>query len=294
MYIKVTKAPVKITTGTSTFWSPNGLLPYLVAEDGKKYAGFRDISTFLASKDYVVAKSDGAFDDSYVTVLRQNLLPYFLYNQWCPQNLDISRSLYANRIPFPFNFVSPKQYWRKTDRMIKHLYGFSLEDPVDRHDYAEMALKGKQTLNELEERLQTQDWATGREASILDVHIYSFVALILHNSMPNNSLQAHVQQCPSLCRYVQKVTKLYFENDGFQSEKKDAAGKESEKKYTGQDDDDDPKARRRRYIVSSLVATISMISYAIFKGILHVSQNHQSGFNQEVCGEKRRSFVLYS
>lgn len=275
MYIKITKAPVTVKTDSSTFWSPNGLLPYLVA-DGKKYAGFKNIATYLASQDFVLNKANngGDFEDSYVTVLRQNLYPYFMYNQWCPQNIDHSRTLYAKRIPFPFNFISPKDYFRRTDRLVQNLYRFSLEDAVDKHDISEMALKAKQVLNELEERLNTQDWAAGKEPTILDVHVYAFAALALHNSLPNNALQSHIQQCPSLVKYVQRITKLFFAHEGFNTQEPQSGTQKEqpEKKfYTGQEDDDDPKDRRRRYIISSLVATISMISFAIFKGILHVS-----------------------
>lgn len=247
------------------------MLPYLVTEDGKKIAGFRDIISYLSIQDFTIAKSDRDFDDGYATVLRQNLLPYFLYTQWCNQSLDHSRALYATRIPFPFNFISPKQYVRKTDRMIQNMYGFSLEDPLDKQDFGEMAVKAKQVLNELEDRLKQNNWVSGKEPSLLDVHAYAFLALILNNPLPNNSLQTYVQQCPSLIKYVQRVTKQYFENDGFTSQGVDAKKKQERKTYTGQEDqDEDPKDRRNRYILSGLVATLSMISYALFKGILHV------------------------
>jgi len=273
LYIKLTRAPVNIRTGSSTFWSPSGLLPYLTA-DGRKYAGFKDIQTYLISQGYEISKSNQDFDDNYIAVLRQNLYPYFLYNQWCPQNIDHSRTLYAVRIPFPFNFITPKHYYRKAERMIQSLCNFSLEDNVQKHDFAEMALKAKKVLNELEERLKFQEWAAGKEPGLLDVHVYAFVAVILYNSLPNNALQAHVQQCPSLAKYVQKVTKKFFENDGFMSEKKDLPRVNTEDKT--QEEDDDPKERRKRYILSGLVATISMISYALFKGILHISYDDES------------------
>lgn len=272
IYVKLTNAPVKITTGTSTFWSPNGLFPYLVTGDGKKFAGFRDIISCLIQQNYIIPRTDRDFDDSYIAVLQQNLLPYFMYTQWCNTSIDHSRSLYATRIPFPLNFIAPKQYVRKTEKMLNNLYGFSLEDSIEKQDFAEMAVKAKQVLNELEERLKETLWASGKDPSLLDVHVYPFVALIYNNPLPNNTLQSHVQQCPNLIKYVKRITKKYFENEEYMTEKKNLTKNENEKKtYNGQEEEDDPKGKQKRYIVSGLVATISMISYALFKGILHVS-----------------------
>lgn len=251
----------------------------MTTEDGNKYAGYKNIIGYLKSLDFTLPDpTNNLSDDSHVELLRQNLHPYYMYSQWCQASQDYSRALYAVRIRFPYNFITPRDYFERTDDLMQTYYKFSLEDPVNSHDIAQMALKAKQTLNMLELKLSKSKWAGGSTPSILDAHVYAYIALIAKNNLPYNSLQVHVKQCPNLLRYVEDFTQAYLSKDGYSSEQKsssDEKRKEEEPKSTfstGQDEEDNPKDIRKRYLLSALVATISMLTYSIMKGIVSVSR----------------------
>lgn len=58
-----------------------------------------------------------------------------MYQMWGnPQNIDTIRSLYAKRIPFPFNFYYPSKYIMKTNQVCETVASFSLEDPIENHE----------------------------------------------------------------------------------------------------------------------------------------------------------------
>lgn len=280
MFVKLTEAPVEIKITNGVFWSPTGTLPYL-QHKSTKVSGFQKIIHYLNNLGYNLAdNSDNPLstatniDEGFVKL---SIYPYFQFLLWCPQNIDATRALYAHRIQFPLNFYTPKKYLAKAENTMRQICGFSFDDPIIKHDIAEIASKAKQCLNLLEERVKANEWLSGKEPGMVDCTIYAFCAILLNHTMPNNSLQVHLQQCPKLANYVQRVTKKYFANEGFNSVKKDS--KESngtEKKfYTGEEQEEDPKQKRKRYIVSAIVATVSMVSFALFKGILAVSYDNE-------------------
>lgn len=276
MFIKLSGAPVEIKITNGVFWSPNGTLPYL-QHNGTKIAGFQKIIHYLNNQGYNLEKNEtplstaSEIDEGFV---RLSLYPYFQYILWCPQNIDRTRALYAKRIQFPFNFYTPKKYLEKAENTMRQICSFSFDDPIVKHEIGEIASRAKQCLNLLEERVKPNEWLSGKEPGMVDCNIYAFCAILLNHSLPNNTLQVHLQQCPKLANYVHRITKKYFVEEGFNSGKKESNENSTgnEKKfYTGEEQDEAPGLRRKRYIVSAFIATVSMISYAIFKGILTVS-----------------------
>lgn len=189
-----------------------------------------------------------------------------------PQNIDDSRSIYALRTPFPFNFYYPRKYVSKTEEICQSLANFSLEDPTDAHDTAEMAGKAKNCLNWISNKLSDHEFFLDGVPSEIDATVYAYLAIILKFQLPNNQLQSHANQCENLVKYVNRITKKFFSEDElFESPKAKAKSEKQEQKvFTGNEDEDPPAVIRRRYILSGLFASTAMISFAFLSGIFSV------------------------
>lgn len=178
--------------------------------------------------------------------------------------------------------------------MMKRYASFSLEDPINKHDTSKMAINATSILNQFEEKLKDNKWVAGNQMpSLIDCHVYSLTALIANNTVPFTQLRVHIQQCPNLMKYIERFRQHALANDGFSSQnndkgkidneetKKDQESNKHQTHYTGQEDEEDPKVIRKRYILSGLVATLSMFAYSVIKGIVSVSfmKNIMSPFN---------------
>ncbi|XP_070490960.1 metaxin-1 homolog [Chironomus tepperi] len=294
MYIKLADVKgIKIRQNFSPFKSDNGFLPYLIdTTDNKKYCGYEKIVNFLKSCGYVLDASEK--NEACLSFIRQNLYPYFMYTLFgSPQNLDETRALYATRTPFPFNFYYPSKYVRKTDEVCQALANFSLEDPIDHHDTAEMEAKAKKCLNWFSEKLGTNEFFLNGTQSEVDATVYAYLAVILKFQLPNNQLQAHAKQCENLVRYVNNLTKKYFdESECFESEKvKEQNQKKEQKVFTGQEEDGSPAEIRKRYIVSGLFATTAMIVYGYLHGIFSITLAEKLNEDRTTFSDYDREYV---
>lgn len=196
-----------------------------------------------------------------------------MYQLWGnPQNLDESRALYAARIPFPFNFYYPSKYFTKTEEICQAVCNFSLQDPIDQHDTAEMALKAKKCLNWISEKLSSNEFFFNGQPSEADASIYAYLAIVLKFNLPNHALQSHAEPCENLTRFVNNFTLKYFKDfEVYESQKaKEEKKKKEQKVFTGQEDEDPPHVIRNRYIASGLIAAISMAAYGCYTGIFSV------------------------
>jgi len=241
-------------------------------EGDKKYSGYDKIISHLKKdKGYSLNSSD-----AYLSYLRDNL-SFFHYQLWGnPQNKDETRTLYAKRTPFPFNFYYPGRYMSKTDELCQTVAGWSTEDVIELQDTSEMSLKAKKCINWISEKLSTNEFLINGSPTEVDATIYAYLAIILKFQMPNNQLQSHALQCSNLVSYVNNITKKYFkESEVHESPKAKAKSQKQEQKvFTGQElDEDSPSDVRRRYFLSGLFASTAMISYALFTGIFTVIVN---------------------
>jgi hypothetical protein len=68
------------------------------------------------------------------------------------------------------------------------------------------------------------------------------------------------------------MTKKYFkESEVYESPKaKEEKKKKEQKVFTGTEDEDPPEVIRKRYILSGVVATLSMFTYGYYTGIFSV------------------------
>lgn len=150
-YLKFSGAKVTVNFNGNPFSSPNGMLPYMIA-DGKKIAGYGRIVEHLVAAGIgpptATDRAENVADESsqhatqingYMQYVQENLHPYFMYMLWGdPKNVDTTRTVYAKRIPIPFNFYCPRKYVLRTNDITQSLVGFSLEDSIEFHDVAEV------------------------------------------------------------------------------------------------------------------------------------------------------------
>lgn len=259
---------MKINYSGNPFKSDNGFLPYLVA-DGQKYCGYERIINFVQkTRDISLAPAT-----SQLAYLHENLYPFFMYNLFGnPQNTDEIRTIYAKRTPFPFNFFCPGKYFRKTDEICKQIGNFSTEDKIDQHNTADMSFKAKKILNWINEKLSKNIFFLDERPCEIDATIYAYLAIIIRFQLPNNQLQSHGAQNEFLVKYVDRITKTYFQKEEiFESTKEKKSKGQGEKKvFTGQEDEEPPAIVRRRYIVSGVLASVAMLSYAMFIGLFKI------------------------
>lgn len=72
---------------------------------------------------------------SYTNWVFTNLHPYYHYFMYGePNNFDTTRSLYAKRTTFPFNFFYPSSYQREACDIVIVMGGFDPRDKLENHD----------------------------------------------------------------------------------------------------------------------------------------------------------------
>lgn len=139
-------------------------------------------------------------------------MPYFTYVLWGdPQNADITRTLYAKRISFPFNFIYPQKYIQRASELIKITANFSIEDKLYNHETADIILNAKKYINMLSERIEKKRWFFGgQKPDEFDATIYAALSILLHIQLPNNDLKSYINECPNLINFVNRIHKKYL------------------------------------------------------------------------------------
>uniref|UniRef100_A0A1Q3F9P7 Metaxin n=1 Tax=Culex tarsalis TaxID=7177 RepID=A0A1Q3F9P7_CULTA len=299
-YLKFSEAKVTVNFNGNPFSSPDGMLPYLVTDTGRKIAGYTKIVEYLQTRgcdaNAQLETQNFIVINGCIQYVFENLYPYFLYSLWGdPKNVDTTRTLYAKRIPIPFNFYCPRKYVVKTNELTRSLAGFCLEDSVELHDVADMLLSAKKCINWVAEKLGDNQYLFGDTPSEIDAVLYGYFSVLLKLTLPNNALQNHLKQCSKLVKYVDRITTIYFAKEGFHSSTSSTASSSASSNGTSskpkeqsestkptqhdgtQKDEDTPYERKKRYVVSGIFATIAMVSYAFMSGILTLSEDHGGG-----------------
>lgn len=139
-------------------------------------------------------------------------LPYFHYVLWGdPRNSDATRTLYAKKLPFPFNFIYPQRYIKQTSELLKIVSNFSIEDKLDHHSTADMILNAKKYINMLAERLEKKRWFFGgQKPDEIDATIYAALSILLNLQLPTNDLKSHITECPPAMNYIDRIRKKYL------------------------------------------------------------------------------------
>lgn len=139
-------------------------------------------------------------------------LPYFYYVLFGdPRNADTTRTLYAKRLPFPFNFVYPHRYIKQTSELLKIIGNFSIDDKLEHHSTADMILNAKKYINMLAERFEKKRWFFGGpKPDELDATIYAALSILLNLQLPHNDLKSHITECPNVMNFIERIRKKYL------------------------------------------------------------------------------------
>lgn len=145
------------------------------------------------------------------------LMPYFHYVLFGdPRNTDTTRTLYAKRLPFPFNFVYPHRYIKQTSELLKIVGNFSIDDKLEHHSTADMVLNAKKYINMLAERYEKKRWFFGGpKPDELDATIYAALSILLNLQLPHNDLKSHITECPNVMHFIERIRKKFL--DDFQT-----------------------------------------------------------------------------
>lgn len=128
-----------------------------------------------------------------------------------PQNADETRILYAKRTPFPFNFTFPQKYIARASEVVQIVANFSINDKLEHHFTADMMLNAKKYINMLAERVEKKRWFFGGpKPDEIDASIYAALSILLNLPIPNNELKSHINECPHLVNYVDRIQRKYM------------------------------------------------------------------------------------
>lgn len=97
------------------------------------------------------------------------------------------------------------------------------------------------------------------------------MAILYNITLPNNPLQVHLQECPNLVKFIDRITKQYFAAEAYSS-------KEAKQKVDGNStatltpsEQEFAKTKRKTQILATLFAVVAMTAYATWMGIVKVS-----------------------
>lgn len=139
-------------------------------------------------------------------------MPYFNYVLWGdPRNAETTRIMYCKKVPFPFNFVYPQKYIKHASEFLKTVANFSIDDKLEHHNTAEMILNAKKYVNMLAERIEKKrPYFGGQKPDEFDATIYAALTILLNFQLPNNDLKSHINECPNLVSYIDRIRKKYL------------------------------------------------------------------------------------
>lgn len=97
------------------------------------------------------------------------------------------------------------------------------------------------------------------------------MAILYNITLPNNPLQVHLQECPNLVKFIDRITKQHFAAEAYSS-------KDAKQKVDGNStatltpsEQEFAKTKRKTQILATLFAVVAMTAYATWMGIVKVS-----------------------
>lgn len=273
--VKFTRAPIAINTKGNPFRSGDGRLPYIQAYK-RKIVGYEQIISYLQEQGYTVndqlPRNVSNLAEAYESLVFNDLHPYFQYFMFgSPDNIDQSRKLYANRTPFPLNFYYPAKYMKHADEVMQVFGGFSVHDKIEDHSTEMIIINAKKCVNLLSSKLGKNKYFFGQHYSSLDILVYAYLAILYNITLPNNPLQVHLQECPNLVKFIDRITKQHFAAEAYSS-------KDAKQKVDGNStatltpsEQEFAKTKRKTQILATLFAVVAMTAYATWMGIVKIN-----------------------
>lgn len=215
-------------------------------------------------------------NESYICYLNEQLGPYCEYVLWGdPANVDATRTLYAKRTPFPFNFTHPQKYMKCAEDLLQIYGAFSINDKLEHHYTADLVIKAKVFVNTLSERLADREWFfDGNRPSQFDATVYAKLAIMYNMQLQNNVLKSHINECPSLVKYMKSVQSKYLAD--IQVNAIESKTIMSRVKRVFVDRESGSISNGTIKVIAGVVAVSSMVTFALTHGILEISMDDDS------------------
>lgn len=188
-----------------------------------------------------------------------------------PYNVDSVRTLYAKRIPFPFNFTHPQKYMKLAEDFLCVHANFHINDKLENHNRSELVINAKKFVNMLAEKVSDNEWFFGKSPSEFDASVYASLTILFHMTLQNNDLKSHINECPNLVQYIKRIrTKYLLDVKVNEPEQKPIVTKMKHvfvNKETGSISNGTMK------VIAALLALGTMTLFAVTHGILEISKD---------------------
>lgn len=270
-YAQFAGAPLKLRKTSNPWRSPCGSLPALRTKQNGTLSRPSDIIIHLRKQkfnaDFDLSAREGADSLAFISLMEEKLTPALIYAFWVePKNyVEVTRSWYAEHLPFPFNFFLPGQMQRHQLDKLRLLRGDeSLEasEEVEKELYREAA----ECMNLLSQRLGTNKFFFGDSPSSLDAYVFGNLAPVLRCRLPGGKLQLHLKSLENLSSFCSNILQLYFPSEGRAPE----SSNQKAAPQTEAADFDHVPNKRRKQLLSVLVALGAMLSYALLTGMVSI------------------------
>lgn len=212
---------------------------------------------------------------SYISYLTVNLEPFRQYVLWGdPLNVDAVRTLYAKRIPFPFNFSHPQKYMKLAEDFLTVHGNFSINDKLENHNRNDLVIKAKKFVNLIAGKLGDNEWFFGKEPSEFDASIYASLAILYHMTLQNNDLKSHINECPNLIQYIKRTRNNYLFDVKVNATEPNPIVKKVKNVFINKENGSISNGMLK--MLAGILAIGSMTLFAVTHGILDIGKNNEA------------------
>ena len=225
---------------------------------------------------------------SYKALITKKLEPCLLYFWWYDQNNynDFLSGWYSKRLPFPTNFFIPRSL--RKDAVAKLEAQFS--NKVIESDFKVKTIENsvineaRYCLNLLIEKLGDQNFFFGNHPTPLDASVFSYLALLYKVPTKNSVIQNHINISDPLRNYVDRVLKIYFGKDFFNSTSQCSFDNNNS---SSNEDSSFADISWTKVLYSGAIAGFFMLFYAVSTGILTIKNTTEYNDGEDQYDEER-------
>lgn len=131
-------------------------------------------------------------------------------------------------------------------------------------------------INTLSEKLGTSDWFLGKTPSEFDCSVYASLAVLLHIPLQNNDLKSHINECPNLLKFLNRIRNKYLLDIKVEMEQK-AMFDNVKKIFLNKDNQ--TLSNTTIKIIAGLVAVSSMAFFAFTHGMVEIGSDSDDDNN---------------
>lgn len=269
-YAKFNGIPLKVNTSANLFKTPNGKLPVLKCNTGTFDTAKNIIEYFKQinfNTEYELKEKQRSKVLAYDAMLKEKLFPALQFIWWIDEKNvnELIRPWYYKALPFPLKLYYPGKFERQAHAMFEILYP-AKDDIIDMTVIENKVYsEAQKCLTMLSTTLGELDYFLGKEPTLLDAIVYSYLAPLLRAPLPNPALQNHLKACTNLVKYVSRISDTFFEIECQEYTTKENV--QDTKKYS----ENEFPNKRRNQIIAGVFATLVMSIYIFSTGILEVS-----------------------